>query len=251
MLKLSDLVTRKFTDIQPIGDNEWSVQTDSGWQYIQEVKQTVPYQVHNLTLTNGLSLECADTHIVFNENMDEVFVKDLTPGEMIQTERGLSTVDALAATAREEQMYDLAVDSPDHRFYSNGILSHNSTCAAGYLLWYAMFVPNSTILVAAHKYTGSQEIMQRIRFAYENCPDHIKAGCTKYNQGSLDFENGSRIVSATTTENTGRGMSISLLYCLDGDSTTVKIRHKETHVEETVTLAELYGRLGNASKILT
>jgi hypothetical protein len=33
-----------------------------------------------------------------------------------------------------------------------------------------------------------------------------------YNKGSLDFENGSRIVSATTTENTGRGMSISLLY---------------------------------------
>jgi len=87
-----------------------------------------------------------------------------------------------------------------------------STSAAGYLLWYAMFVPDSTILIAAHKYTGAQEIMQRIRYAYENCPLHIKAGVTTYNKGSLDFENGSRIVSATTTENTGRGMSISLLY---------------------------------------
>jgi hypothetical protein len=87
-----------------------------------------------------------------------------------------------------------------------------STSAAGYLLWYAMFVPDSTILIAAHKYTGSQEIMQRIRYAYELCPDHIRAGSTSYNKGNLDFENGSRIVSATTTENTGRGMSISLLY---------------------------------------
>jgi hypothetical protein len=90
--------------------------------------------------------------------------------------------------------------------------SGKSTSAAGYLLWYAMFIPDSTILIAAHKYTGAQEIMQRIRYAYENCPDHIKAGVTTYNKGSLDFENGSRIVSATTTENTGRGMSISLLY---------------------------------------
>ena len=90
--------------------------------------------------------------------------------------------------------------------------SGKSTSAAGYLLWYAMFVPDSAVLIAAHKYTGAQEIMQRIRYAYENCPDHIKAGCTTYNKGSLDFENGSRIVSATTTENTGRGMSISLLY---------------------------------------
>ena len=87
-----------------------------------------------------------------------------------------------------------------------------STSAAGYLLWYAMFIPDSTILIAAHKYTGSQEIMQRIRYAYELCPDHIRAGVTSYNKGSIDFENGSRIVSATTTENTGRGMSISLLY---------------------------------------
>ena len=87
-----------------------------------------------------------------------------------------------------------------------------STSAAGYLLWYAMFIPDSTVLIAAHKYTGAQEIMQRIRYAYENCPDHIKAGVTTYNKGSIDFENGSRIVSATTTENTGRGMSISLLY---------------------------------------
>ena len=90
--------------------------------------------------------------------------------------------------------------------------SGKSTSAAGYLLWYAMFIPDSTILIAAHKYTGAQEIMQRIRYAYENCPDHIKAGVTTYNKGSLDFENGSRIVSATTTENTGRGMSITLLY---------------------------------------
>jgi hypothetical protein len=88
-----------------------------------------------------------------------------------------------------------------------------STTAAGYLLWYAMFVPDSTILVAAHKYLGAQEIMQRVRYAYENCPDFIRAGVTSYNKGSLDFENGSRIVSQTTTENPGRGMSISLLYC--------------------------------------
>jgi hypothetical protein len=87
-----------------------------------------------------------------------------------------------------------------------------STSAAGYLLWYAMFVPDSTILIAAHKYLGAQEIMQRIRYAYELCPNHIRAGATSYNKGSIEFDNGSRIVSQTTTENTGRGMSITLLY---------------------------------------
>lgn len=87
-----------------------------------------------------------------------------------------------------------------------------TTCAAGYVLWYAMFVPDSTILIAAHKYTGAQEIMTRVRFGYENVPNHIRAGVTSYNKGSLEFDNGSRIISATTTGTTGRGMSLSLLY---------------------------------------
>lgn len=88
-----------------------------------------------------------------------------------------------------------------------------TTTAAGYLLWHAMFVPDSTILIAAHKWTGAQEIMQRIRYAYELCPDFIRAGVTSYNKGSIEFDNGSRIVAQATTDNTGRGMSISLLYC--------------------------------------
>ena len=88
-----------------------------------------------------------------------------------------------------------------------------STSAAGYLLWFAMFKPDSTILVAAHKYAGAQEIMQRVRYAYEACSNHIRAGVVSYNKGSIEFDNGSRIVAQTTTENTGRGMSITLLYC--------------------------------------
>ena len=146
----------------------------------------------------------------------------------------------------------LQVNNQDHLFLAGTSLipTHNSTSAAGYLLWMAMFHPDSTILIAAHKYTGSQEIMQRIRYAYELCPDHIRAGVTSYNKGNLDFENGSRIVSTTTTENTGRGMSISLLYCLDGDTTWVRIRNKHTLVEEDITLKDLYVKLYDPAKII-
>ena len=102
----------------------------------------------------------------------------------------------------------------NHRFSVNmlGRQLGKTTTAVGFLLWYAMFVPDSTILIAAHKYTGAQEIMQRLRYAYEMCPDMIRAGAVSYNKQSIEFENGSRIVAQTTTETTGRGMSISLLY---------------------------------------
>lgn len=114
--------------------------------------------------------------------------------------------------------YDFQEDLIDtyHNFrYSIAMVSRQmgkSTVAGGYLLWYAMFVPDSTILIAAHKASGASEIMLRIRYAYESCPDHIRAGVTEYNKGSITFDNGSRIVSTTTTENTGRGMSLTLIY---------------------------------------
>ena len=46
----------------------------------------------------------------------------------------------------------------------------------------------------------------------ESVPDHIRAGVTEYNKMSITFDNGSRIVASTTTENTGRGMSLTLVY---------------------------------------
>lgn len=210
MSDLSDSVERKFVDVIDLSD--WETYSDSGWHAMEDIKQTVEYEIWHLELEDGSILDCADTHIVFDNNMQEIFVKDLAVGGTIQTINGLTAVVSITNTQASDNMYDVGVNSPDHRYYTNGILSHNTTTAAGYLLWYAMFVPDSTILVAAHKYTGSQEIMQRIRYAYESVPDHIRAGSTSYNKGSLEFDNGSRIVSATTTENTGRGLSISLLY---------------------------------------
>ena len=88
-----------------------------------------------------------------------------------------------------------------------------TTCATGYLLWYTMFVPEAQVLIAAHKYEGAQDIMNRYRFGYENLPDFIRAGVYSYNRNTIEYDNGARIQATTTTENTGRGKSLSLIYC--------------------------------------
>lgn len=109
----------------------------------------------------------------------------------------------------------LQVDNADHMFLWGETLipTHNTTCAAAYLLWKAMFNPDTTILITANKMLQALEIMDRIRYAYENLPNHIRAGVTEYNKGSIAFDNGSRIVSRATTSDAGRGLSITLLYC--------------------------------------
>ena len=117
-----------------------------------------------------------------------------------------------------------------------------STVAAGYLLWYGMFVPDSTILIAAHKHDGALEIMDRLRFAYEGVPDHIRAGVVSYNKKSIKFDNGSRIISTATTENTGRGLSISLVYCLGGEN-SVTVRDRERGEIKNISLQLLHEEL--------
>ena len=87
-----------------------------------------------------------------------------------------------------------------------------TTCAAAYLLWFAMFKSDKTILIAAQTLEGAQEIMFRVRYIYEECPMFIKAAASEYNKLSITFENKSRIKCTTTTLRSGRGMSISIAY---------------------------------------
>jgi len=107
------------------------------------------------------------------------------------------------------------IDNYHNYRYSVSLISRQmgkSTVAAAYLLWYAMFNDDVTILVASNKHEGAMEIMHRLRYAYENLPDFIRAGSLSYNKKSIEFDNGSRIISQATTENTGRGLTLNLVY---------------------------------------
>jgi hypothetical protein len=87
-----------------------------------------------------------------------------------------------------------------------------TTVVAAYLLWYAMFNPTKTILLMGNVQAAAQEIMDRIKFAYEMCPDHIRDGVTKYNELTIKFENKSRIIARATTPQAARGLTVNLLY---------------------------------------
>ena len=109
----------------------------------------------------------------------------------------------------------IQVDNQSHMYLCGRsmIPTHNTTCAAGYLTWKAMFVPDSTILVVANKFTQALEVMERVRYCYENLPNHIRAGVTEYNKSNISFDNGSRIIARATSADAGRGLAVSLLYC--------------------------------------
>ena len=90
-----------------------------------------------------------------------------------------------------------------------------SVVAGAYLAWYAFFNFQKTILIVSNHNQNSMEMVSRIRDIYENLPNWLKPGVDpdNFNKHELVFDNKSRIVSKATTKDSGRGLSISLLYC--------------------------------------
>jgi DNA repair exonuclease SbcCD ATPase subunit len=126
MPTISNTVTRKFLNSVDLSNLE--IETDSGWQPVTTIHKTVPYNVWVIETASGLTLECADTHIVFDENQNEMFIKDIKEGSTkILTKNGAELVVKVLQKDLEENMFDITVNHTDHRFYTNGILSHNTT----------------------------------------------------------------------------------------------------------------------------
>ena len=186
----------------------------SDFGHVSKAFRTVPYEVWELK-TETKSLYAADKHRIIKDDNSCVWIEDLKIGDVIKTNNGLEKVTKVRSLNIRTHMYCVQVEADDeynHLYYTDGILSHNTETTVGYMLWKSLFTPNYTILITANNYLQALEIMSRVRYSYENLPNHIRAGTTAYNKGSVEFDNGSRIVSRATTPNAGRGLSISLLY---------------------------------------
>lgn len=119
---------KKFTRTREVKNFE--VLSDTGWVDIKNIHTTIEYEVYEIHLANGGILRCADNHIVFNSNMDEIFTRNLKEGDIIYTEEGTNAVKKIIKTGNFETMYDLELsDKSNHRYYTNGILSHNTQLA--------------------------------------------------------------------------------------------------------------------------
>lgn len=117
----------------------FSILTDNGFEKVVKLHETIPYEVYHLKLSDGKELKCADNHIIFDTELNEVFVKNLKVGDKIcvltENKLGESVVTEVTNLGYEEVMYDFELNTDsNHRYYTNGILSHNTTIIEGLAL---------------------------------------------------------------------------------------------------------------------
>jgi len=86
-----------------------------------------------------------------------------------------------------------------------------STTVVSYLLHYAVFNDSVNIGILANKAATARELLSRLQTAYENLPRWMQQGIISWNKGSLELENGSKIL-ASTSASAVRGMSFNILF---------------------------------------
>ena len=90
--------------------------------------------------------------------------------------------------------------------------SGKSTIMISYLLHYALFNANVNIAILANKAATARDLLGRLQLAYENLPKWLQQGIMSWNKGSLELENGSRIVASSTSSSAVRGGSYNLIF---------------------------------------
>jgi len=87
-----------------------------------------------------------------------------------------------------------------------------STTCVSFLLHYLIFNDNVTIGILANKASTAREILGRLQLAYENLPQWMQHGIISWNKGSVELENGSTILAASTSASAVRGMSFNIIF---------------------------------------
>ena len=87
-----------------------------------------------------------------------------------------------------------------------------STTCVSYLLHYAVFNDNVNIAILANKASTARDLLGRLQLAYENLPKWMQQGILAWNKGSLELENGSKILAASTSASAVRGGSYNVIF---------------------------------------
>tara|TARA_B100002003_G_scaffold234938_1_gene249384 strand:- start:1056 stop:2672 length:1617 start_codon:yes stop_codon:yes gene_type:complete len=86
-----------------------------------------------------------------------------------------------------------------------------STTTLGWLLHYVLFNQSKTVGILANKAATARELLSRIQIAYQHLPKFLQQGLKEWNKGSLELENGSKIIASSTSSSAIRGFSFSCI----------------------------------------
>ena len=90
--------------------------------------------------------------------------------------------------------------------------SGKSTTIISYLIHYVIFNEAVNVAILANKAATARDLLGRFQLAYEHLPEWMQQGVMNWNKGSLELENGSKIIAASTSASAVRGGSYNIIF---------------------------------------
>ena len=90
--------------------------------------------------------------------------------------------------------------------------SGKSTTIISYLIYYVIFNEQVNIAILANKASTARDLLSRFQLAYEHLPSWLQMGVMNWNKGSLELENGSKIIAASTSASAVRGGTYNIIF---------------------------------------
>ena len=90
--------------------------------------------------------------------------------------------------------------------------SGKSTTILSYLVYYIIFNETVNVAILANKASTARDLLSRLQLAYEHLPGWLQMGVMNWNKGSLELENGSKILAASTSASAVRGGSYNIIF---------------------------------------
>lgn len=205
-----------YKTIEEIDISEYGIKvlTDTGFEPISYIYNTKPFEIYDVTLKNGYNIKCADKHKFFDWNFNTIYADELVPNKSyIQTDVGLQLVSSIYKRNKLNQvsMCDITVEHPNHRFYTNGILSHNSVTTAIFCLWSVIFRTDRNALLLSKSGPAGVDLLSKIKDMYRYLPYYLKPGILKWNQKEISFDNNSSMSTEPFSPTAGLGKTINFL----------------------------------------
>ena len=162
------------------------------------------------------NLKAADVPVEFTEDQVQEYLK--CASDPIYFIKNYIKIVSLDEGLVPFEMWDFQEDIVDKVHNNRFVIAKlprqtgKSTTMISYLLHYTLFNQSVSVAILANKLATARELLSRLKLAYEYLPKWMQQGIIEWNKGSIELENGSKILASATSSSAVRGGSFNMIF---------------------------------------
>lgn len=122
--EVKEMTIEDFFGICEEEGGQYQIETPEGWQDINFLVKKKDKECYNLIVEENVDLGCSDSHQILTNNGWKKCIDINVEKDMIKTKNGFRSIISKEYIGIKDT-FDLNVNSNEHSYYSNGIVSHN------------------------------------------------------------------------------------------------------------------------------